>query len=195
MVSAKLFENEEEVKTFKKHAKVCARPVDFLKGVELDLLERLRWNVRHASLLDAGLHFFCGSLFREGDLVRVDRALGLEHRCTDFHSHLGAELGLARAEVASVRRLFAPHFPRRGALPPLVQVRHVRPGDRRALAAKVFADFEQLVQSLTGKFVLKSGLKGVMAVHLLVLLKEAHVGREFSLYKDLKDYFCAALLR
>lgn len=195
MISAKIFENEEEVKTFKKHAKFCTRSIDFLKNVELELLAKLEWNVDHSCLLDAGLHYFSNFLFRDADLVFVDRQFNFEHDWTDFHSHLAEGLGLGLADVSALRRIFAGDFKAKRKLNPIVQVRHVPHKHMRSLVHRVFVNFGAILKSVQNKMALKSQIKIVLMVYLLIYLKEAHVGRSYFVFQNVKDYFCATLLR
>lgn len=195
MISAKIFENEEEVKTFKKHAKFCTRSIDFLKSVELELLGKLNWNVDHSCVLDFGLHYFSNFLFHADDSIHVDRQLNFDFDWVDFHSHLGKQLGLGTAEVSLVRNMFGADFQAKKKLNPIVHVRHLRAKDFRLLAHKIFANLAVIVKSILGKVVLKSQVKILLIVYLLVFLKEVHVGRGFFIFQNVKDYFCATLTR
>lgn len=72
MISAKIFENEENIKTFKRHEKICQTPMNILKKIELHIMNIKKWNLEHFCVYDFAMFIFTQKIFSYDDLIISD---------------------------------------------------------------------------------------------------------------------------
>ena len=195
MISAKIFENEEDVKTFKKHAKYSSKSISYLKGVELELLGRLDWNVDHSSTLDFGLYYYANFLFRASDPIQTASLKGLEYKWSDFHTLLGTRLGLNASEVNFVKVVVDNQKMIHRASKVFVQVSGIDSSDLEAVSSEILKDYKAVVRGLSLRLAFKSKLNLVLTVYVLVFLKQFHVGCAFTTFHFVKEYLCSSIRR
>ena len=194
MISAKVFENEEEVKTFKKHAKYCGKSIDHLKGVELDLLGKFNWNVPHSSMTDFALFYFSNLLFRDSDIIRLEKGCGFDYNWQDFHSFFAMGLGLASPDFKALRAMLG-GGKKKKFLEPVVLVRHLKKENLNSVAAEILLNYKTIIKIIHHKFAFKSNLRNAMGAFILIWLKEYQVGKTFSTYLLVKDFLCFPIRR
>ena len=195
MISAKIFENEEEVKTFKKHAKFCSRSINFLKDVELELLGKLNWNVEHSGLFDFGIYYFSNFLFLDRDLIYVSRNCSFEYNWINFHTYMGSVLGIGSKEITNIKEMFHNNRKMKKILNPVIQVQHLDKVDFNQISEVIFKNFFIILKSIQIKYAFKSKIKIMLIVFILIFLKEFYVSKTFSTYHTFKDYLCSSILK
>lgn len=187
MISAKLFENEEDVKSFKKHSKVCDQSTAFLKAVELKILNRYSWNVDHACLVDFGLNFVANFLLRPADLLHFGEPRG--DAPFDVCAHFERSCGPL---PAGLRELLAGDCG--------VQVSVCRAGalsreKQTSILFPLLNSFKNCFLKLLREVCFKSNLKGFLVVFLVLQLKEFLLGADFHVFALFRRTLCRALGR
>jgi hypothetical protein len=195
MISAKIFENEEEVKTFKKHAKFCNRSIEFLKAIELELLGKLNWNIDHSCIFDFGIYYFSNYLFHNQDLIQIGRNNDIEYSWIDFHSYMGSTLGLGSKDISSVREMFYNNRKMKKILSPVIQVQHIKKNDFNRLTRVIMSNFSSVLKSIQLKYALKSNVKIILVTYLLIFLKEYFLSKTYTTYQVFKEYLCSSILK
>jgi hypothetical protein len=193
MISAKIFENEEEVKTFKKHAKYSSKSISYLKGVELELLGKLNWNLPHFCCLDYALYYFSNFLFRESDLIHVSRKHNLEYQWNDFHSLVGQTLRLTPSEMNFVKVFMKNSKRGKQWSKVFVRVKDVDSQDFEKLSEEIFKNYESIIKGVNLQFACKSELRVILTVYILICLKQYHIGQGFLSFHFVKEYFCTTI--
>lgn len=187
MISAKLFENEEDVKSFKKHSKCCNQSASFLKNVELKILNRYSWQIDHSCLVDFGLNFISNFLFRSNDLIHsVDFGAAF-----DLTNHFCDRIG---HEEAGLTELVS----RAGKDPILAKVARVgslSPEKQASILHPLLNSFKNCLLKLIREKCFKSNLKGFLALFLVLQLKEFHVGIEYHVFHLSRKAICKSLAR
>lgn len=184
MISAKLFENEEDVKSFKKHSKCCKQPTSALKDIELRILDRYSWSIDHSCLVDLGLSFISNTLFRSEDLLHIP-----EHGVPfDVVGHLRRRLGHGLAGASEL-------LGRAGS-----EVRVTRAGDlsvekQASILQPLLNSFKNCLLRLMREHCFKSNLKGFLPIFLILHLKAFHVGVEYHLFHVSRKALCRRLTR
>jgi hypothetical protein len=195
MISAKIFENEEEVKTFKKHAKFCSRSIESLKDIELELLSKLNWNIDHSSIFDFGIYYFSNFLFLDKDLIYVSRSCTFEYNWIDFHTYVGSVLGLGSKEINNIREMFYNNRKMKKILNPIIQVQHLDKKDFNQISEVIFKNFFMILKSVQLKYALKSKIKIMLITYILIFLKEFFISKTYSTYQTFKEYLCSSVLK
>jgi hypothetical protein len=188
MISAKLFENEEDVKSFKKHSKVCNTSTNFLKSIELEILNKYSWEVDHSCLIDFGLNFICNYLFRSSDLihfgahtVHYDTFLFLEEKFNINASELQNYLQIA-PESCSIEI-------------DITSVSELSEKNLSLIITPLLNSFKNCFLKLLKENRFKSNLKTVLVVFLILQLKEYYNGIDYLLFDHMKTSLRNSLIR
>ena len=174
MISAKIFENEENVRTFAKHSQFCDASTKKLKSIELEFLERSKWNIDHESLIDFGLHFISNFLLRANDLVKnTNKNAARVMVSAKVKSRLGKD------NIEFLDSICGIKFPDFLASEKAKVVGSWKKEDIEKYSQTIFGDFKVVFREILKKFVLKSSLKAILVMWTALLVKEAHCGVEF----------------
>ena len=195
MISAKMFENEEEVKTFKKHAKICSRSIGHLKGIELDILSKLNWNLKHYCVFDFGLFYFSNYLFVNQDLIHVSRSADFEYQFMDLDSYIANKLGLNSLDMKKIKSMLDYSEKKNKIIKPIVRVKDIHKKDFINHIKIVFSNFESILKLIHLKFVFKSEIKVIIGIYILLYLKEYHSSAVYSTYYQFKQFMCSTVKR
>lgn len=192
MISAKIFENEENVRTFAKHSQFCDASTKKLKSIELEFLERSEWDIDHESLIDFGLHFVSNFLFRQNDLVKD---LTKKKQAGQKLVHIKSLIGKDNSEFLEVIC-----GQKMGDFLKNQSVRSVdswSEEEAKKISKTIYGDFKVVLREILKKYVLKSSLRAILIMWTAILVKEAHCGMGFwiryklktALIENLEKYF------
>lgn len=197
MISAKIFENEEDVKTFVKHSRYSNRSSEFLKSVELEILEKKEWNLDHSSLFDFGMHYMSNHLFRSKDIViipgifkksRLDRFASI----FDFFQHkVGIEANLFERLAFSIFKGKLKKI----ILKPMRFIGDLEKDHLKKLREGIMKHFAIILKSIIKQFIFKSNLKIVFVIFVIIHLKEWLFGADFIMFYQIKEYLSSLIIQ
>ena len=177
MISAKIFENEENVKTFKKHEKVCQVPMEDLKKIELNLMRFKKWELQHFCIYDFSLFVFTQKLFCADDLIETSNvSLNLNKIFRTKFENLLNEFG----------DKFGDHFLNKNLFKKVQIIKNLDFKKKNLFREFKIYFFEGL-KLILQNFVLKSDFKFLFCIILCLFTKEILFGADYIVFKNFNE--------
>lgn len=188
MISAKLFENEEDVKSFKKHSKVCNRSTNLLKSIELEILNKYSWEVDHSCLIDLGLNFICNYLYRSMDFIHFGTNTINYNTFTFLEDKLNVDL----TNMKDILDISPTNFKLEVNM---VQISHLSNENISLIVTPLLNSFKNCFLKLLKENCFKSNLKAILVIFLILQLKEYYHGIDYLLFNKVKSALCNLISR
>lgn len=188
MISAKLFENEEDVKSFKKHAKCCNQPTSLLKSIELEILNKFSWNIEHFCMVDYGLNFMSNYFFRFSDFIVLNNPNTEVNFFTVFVKKFDTNL----RSVLSILQLPLEEL---NVNLPIALMGSLESQDYLKVLTPLLNSFKNTLVRVIKEHCFKSKLNGIFVLLLIIQLKEYLFGVEYLLFHKIKMWISEAISR
>lgn len=172
MISAKIFENEENVKTFKRHEKICQTKMSVLKKIELDIMNIKKWNLQHFCVYDFSLFIFTQKLFQYDDLIIS------ENHSLSLKEIIKVKFGVSRNNIFEKidQKFLNKNYSNK--------IEFI--GQSKKLKKKILKDFKfyffEALKMLLTNFVFKSDLKYLFMIIFTIFTKEFLFGADYFVF-------------
>lgn len=177
MISAKIFENEEDVKTFKSHEKICQTKMKVLKKIELDIMNIKEWNIQHFCMYDFSLFIFTQKLFIQNDLVIV------EGSSVSLREIIKSKFSVERQDLFNKfeRGFFNKSYSNKVGFI----------GQHQKSKRKILKDFKfyftNAMRQLLCKFCFRSDIKFLFVILMCVYCKELFFGADYFVFYKFQE--------
>lgn len=179
MISAKLFENEEDVKSFKKHGKCCGQQTALLKSIELELLGKYSWEIEHFCCVDFALDFIANNFFRCSDFLLFDS----EEKNFKFFAIFGKKIGVNTRSLTSVLKI---PFEEMVLNVNVCQIEDLNEEDCSYVFSTLLNSFKNIYIKVLRENCFKSKLRIIFVLFTILQLKEYFFGVEFYLFNKMQ---------
>jgi hypothetical protein len=181
MISAKMFENEEDVKSFKKHGKCCGQSTMLLKSIELEILGKYSWEIDHFCTVDFALDFIANHFWRSSDFMLFDA----DELNLNFFAIFGKKFGVNTRSMASALKI---PFEDLVLEVQVCEMKNLDEDDRSFVFSTLLNSFKNIYIKVLKEYCFKSKLRIVFCLLTIIQLKEYFFGVEYHLFNKMLGF-------
>ena len=192
MISAKIFENEENIKTFNKHSRICSRSVNTLQSIELKILEQKKWLIDHSSIYDFGIHFMSNYLFRNNDLVFIDKPKSnSKENLLDLSLLIESQIFGNSCQSSTIKNILKLNKVfGRFKTKSLKLIQNISIPKKEKILKKLQSEFSKTCKNVLIENNFKSSFKIIFVTYLMVFFKQFFFGNEYLIFYFGKERLC-----